>query len=566
MMQFVPAQEPPMHEPFRRVPWLAVAVLSVGGILGGLLGDGVQADARDPDDGLWTFGRVLALVEDEFVGEVDSEALVEDAIAGLLGALDPHSNYLSPESFADMRDEQRGRFHGLGIQITKRGPDKPLTIIAPIDGTPASRAGLQSGDIISEIEGEPTIDLTVQQAVRRLKGDKGTKVTITVQRPGSDEAFPVTIERDEIPIQSVRVSYMVAPNVGVIRIGNFNNTTAEELDQAIEKLRAQGMQRLILDLRGNPGGLLDQAVEVAERFIPEGELVVYTRGRIAGSNQRFTARKSSNRVDDVPLVVLVDRSSASASEIVSGAVQDHDRGLVVGETTFGKGLVQRVIPIQSGDGGAVAVTTAKYYTPSGRLIQRDYSDLDDYYLNREEDAELPDEIVAPAPSEIPEPPADQPIYYTTSGREVHGGGGITPDYVVKTPEAPDLWFELIRENLAFDFAVSYVAAHPDLARGFPADEAMTSEFEAFLAGRAFEYAAEEFAASREEILRRVRAQIARIKWNEEEEALIRAETDPQIQHALEVLDEAERLRRRATRLEEEGHHPGELQAGAGPAL
>jgi carboxyl-terminal processing protease len=548
-----------MSQSARRWSLVAAIPLLVGCVLGGLLGGRVQAEAQHAEDGLWTFGRVLAVVEDEYIGEIDSEELVMAAIDGLLSGLDPHSNYLDSDSFAEMRDEQRGKFHGLGIQITKRGPDKPLTIIAPIDGTPAWRAGLQSGDIISEIEGEPTIDLTVQQSVRRLKGDKGTKVMITIERPGMDEPFQVTIERDEIPIQSVRVAYMLRPDVGVVRIGNFNTTTAEELDAAIEKLRGEGMERLILDLRSNPGGLLEQAVEVTERFIDPGKLIVYTQGRIPGSNQRFVARQSGDAVD-MPLVVLVDGSSASASEIVSGAIQDHDRGLVVGETTFGKGLVQRVIPIQAGEGGALAVTTAKYHTPSGRLIQRDYSDLDDYYLaNREEESEETEPIEVPTVAEVEEPSKE--IFHTASGREVYGGGGITPDYVVKTPRPSDLWFELNRENLIFDYAVLYVARHAELATGFQIDDATLQDFQRFLNEKDFEYSVGDFEQARDELALRLRAHIARIKWDQAEESRIRAEGDPQIQKALEVFDEAAALRRRAQLIEATGGND-DLRAGA----
>jgi carboxyl-terminal processing protease len=527
----------------RRLPLFAVVLLLVGGVVGGLVGDRVRADPRNPDDDLWTFARVLALVEEEYVGELDSEDMVEDAIDGLLGTLDPHSNYLNAEAFSEMRDEQRGRFHGLGIQITKRGPEKPLTIIAPIDGTPASRAGLQSGDTISEIEGEPTIDLTVQQAVRKLKGSKGTEVTITIQRPGLAEPFEVTIERDEIPITSVRVSYMLTEQAGVVRIGNFNTTTADELDAAVESLRGQGMKQLILDLRGNPGGLLDQAVRVSERFLPEGKLVVYTRGRIPGSNQNFVARGRAT-YDDLPLVVLVDHASASASEIVSGAVQDHDRGLVVGQTTFGKGLVQRVIPLR--DGGALAVTTAKYYTPAGRLIQRDYSDLDDYYFaDRDEEDALLESPGGVGISPDEQAPDDREVFYTGLGRKVYGGGGITPDYTVKSPDAPEILFRLRRENLIFDFAVAYENAHPELETGFRLGDEGLAEFVSFLGEREFEVDAETIQEHHEILDVRLRAQIARIAWGPVEESRIIAEFDPQVQKALEMLPEAERLSGRA---------------------
>ena len=542
-----------MNRSSHRFTIVLLVILLAGGLLGGLLGSRVRADQRPMDD-LWTFGRILALVEDEFVGEADSKELVENAIDGMLQGLDPHSSYLSEDSFAEMRDEQRGRFHGLGIQITKRGPDKPLTVIAPIDDTPADRAGLRSGDVIAEIETHPTIDLTVQEAVRLLKGAKGTTVTITIERPGAEAPFQVTIERDEIPIQSLRVSYMVEPGVGVVRIANFNNTTATELDEALETLTEQGMQRLLLDLRGNPGGLLDQAVQVSERFLPEGKLIVFTRGRIPGSNQDFVAR-SRDPWADLPLVVLVDSASASASEIVSGAIQDHDRGLLVGETTFGKGLVQRVIPLRSG--GALAVTTAKYYTPTGRLIQRDYTDLDEYYLGTAPLEDDPDE----AEDGIAEPEEDREIFYTPSGRKVYGGGGITPDYTVRTERSPELLFELRRDNLIFDFSVGFVSAHPELVKGFKSDETMIAEFRTFLHDREFEFEAEQFDEQLDAIDMRLRAQIARIKWDQAEEARIIAQADPQIQRALEVLDEAEQLAGRSRELSlPDSEHRNDLRA------
>ena len=514
----------------RRFLIVTVGLLLFGGLLGGLFGDRVRADSRRAEDQLWTFGRVLALVEDQYVGPLDSEDLVEDAIEGMLATLDPHSNYLNRESFSEMRDEQRGRFSGLGIQITKRGTDKPLTIIAPIDGTPAHRAGLASGDVISRIEGQATIDMTVRDAVKLLKGDKGTSVTITIERPSLSEPFDVSIERDDIPIESIRVALLVEPGVGLIRIGNFTSTTADELDLALAQLTERGMQKLILDLRNNPGGLLDQAVQVSERFIPAGKLIVYTRGRIPGSNQDYVAKRGVERAD-IPMIVLVDRSSASASEIVSGAVQDHDRGLVVGETTFGKGLVQRVIPLR--DGGALAVTTAKYYTPAGRLIQRDYSDLEEYYLSRaDDDVEVPEDL------ENADQESEQEVFYTASGRKVFGGGGIRPDYIAKSERASEILSRMIRQNVIFDFAVAYANDHSELKRGFRIDDPVLKSFQEFLRGREFEFDAEEFAESEDSIRLRLNAQVARVKWDQIEEALVLAESDPQIQRALSLFDEA----------------------------
>lgn len=516
--------------PSLRALAVTVAFLGGGSLAGGLLGDRVRADADPEDRELRSFNRILAVVEDHYVGKLDSEAMVEEAIQGMVRTLDPHSNYLDRDQYSEMKDDQRGKFYGLGIQINKRGPEAPLTIIAPIDGTPASRAGLQAGDIIYKIEGEETQELTVQQAVRKLKGDKGTKVTITIQRPGDDKPFDVTLVRDEIPTHSVTVAVMLADDVGMVRISNFTSTTSQDLDEAIKKLSTKGMRKLILDLRGNPGGLLEQAVGVSERFVPAGKMVVYTRGRVAGADQDYPASKGVERVE-LPMVVLVSHNSASASEIVAGAIQDHDRGLIVGETTFGKGLVQRVIQLRNG--GALALTTAKYYTPSGRLIQREYADRDDYFLDaEEEDAE----------GNPVEPTTEgREIRHTDSGRVVYGGGGITPDYVVHSEKFPAIVGKMLRDNLLFDYAVRYVAAHPDLKAAPPADAKFVEEFKAFLVAKKFEYEPAAFDADKDLILRRARAQIARLKWGTDAEALILAESDPQVRKALTLFDEAARL-------------------------
>jgi carboxyl-terminal processing protease len=509
-----------------------LAVLVVAGCctLGGLIGGRVRAEADKSEALLQSFGRALAVVEDNYVGKVESKTLVDDALQGMLHTLDPHSNYLDRDAYGEMRDEQRGKFCGLGIQINKPGADKPLTIIAPIDGTPASRAGLQAGDIISKIEGAETISLTVQEAVRRLKGEKGTKVTITIQRPGEDTPFDVTLIRDEIPTHSVTLTYMVRPGTGFIRLANFTTTTATEIDDSIKKLRAEGMSQLILDLRRNPGGLLDQAVQVSERFIPAGKMIVYTRGRVPGSDQDYLASKEADHVD-LPLVVLVDHASASASEIVSGAIQDHDRGLVVGETTFGKGLVQRVIPLRGG--GAVALTTAKYFTPSGRLIQRDYSDLDDYFLALEEETEVP--------AATSEPPAShKETRHTDAGRTVYGGGGITPDYIVKAERASPALSRLMRDNLVLDFAVRYVPAHPAITPEVKVDKGFKEEFQRFLETRSVPLDATiETAWAQIEV--QLRAQVARVKWGVEAQNRILAEADLQIRKALTLFEEASRL-------------------------
>jgi carboxyl-terminal processing protease len=561
-----------MKSAARSLPLLVLAFLVTGGLVGGLMGGRVLAEPQRPDDELWGFGRALSIIEDQYVGTVDSKKLIEDAIAGMLHELDPHSNYLDAEAFNEMRDEQRGKFSGLGIQITKRGPDKPLTIIAPIDDTPADRAGLLSGDVIARIEGKPTMDMSVQDAVGLLKGDKGTRVTVTIERPGLDEAFDVTLERDDIPIDSIRVAFMVDSNVGLIRISNFTSTTADELDHYVAQLKKEGMTRLLLDLRGNPGGLLDQAVQVAERFIPADKLVVYTRGRIHGSDQDYFAKRGVERID-IPLVLLVDESSASASEIVSGAIQDHDRGLVVGEPTFGKGLVQRVIPLNAG--GALAVTTAKYYTPSGRLIQRDFSDIEEYYLHR--DTEAPEgQGQGPAQPEAPKTetpktgaeaaPGDaadkREVFYTASGRKVYGGGGIRPDYLVKSEKAPDILFDLLRENAIFDYAVIYSNSHGDVKRDVPFDDKQLADFRAYLDRKNVSYKAAEFDEHKEAIRLRLRSQIARVKWDQNAEAAVLAAADPQVKTALGVFSEAAELSATGADGQPGKQPPTHLRAGA----
>ncbi len=525
-------------------PWVAVVVLTAGAVLGGLLGPRVLAEADWAPSQLRTFGRVLALVEDTYVGKADANQLVTHALQGMLRELDPHSNYLDRDGYSEMKDEQRGEFFGLGIQINKRGPDKPLTIIAPIEETPAARAGLQPGDVIFKIEGEETIRMPIQEAVRKLKGEKGTKVTITIQRPGEDRPFDIAIVRDRIPTHSLHVAYMLSPEVGFVRISNFVSTTAQELDQALERLGRQGMTQLILDLRSNPGGLLDQAVAVAERFLPQGKLIVYTKGRVPGSDQNYVSSSDVRRTS-LPLVVLVDHHSASASEIVSGAIQDHDRGLVVGETTFGKGLVQRVIPLR--DGGALALTTAKYYTPSGRLIQRDFSDLDDYFLEEEDEEET-------AGPDTPEPAKGQrEVRHTDSGRIVYGGGGIMPDHIVRRERPSRLVLRIQRDNLPFDFAVRYAAAHPGLkpdARDLPG---LLDEFREHLRSRGFAYEEAAFETSRGDLERFLRAQVTRIKWGQEAESRVLAQSDPQVQKALTLFEEAQRLAEAGERASRKGN-------------
>ena len=310
-----------------------------------------------------SFTDVLTIIQNQYVDETEPREVIYGAVRGMLRALDPHSSFMDPESYREMQVETSGSFGGLGIEITIR--DDVLTVVAPIDGTPAWRAGVQPGDRIVKIEGLATKDMSLPDAVKRMRGPKGTKVTVTIAREGAKEPFDVSIMREVIQVQSIK-SQELEPGIGYIRIRQFQERTAPDLVAAVEKFDKGGLLAgLIVDVRNNPGGLLSAAVEVSEEFLGDGKLIVYTEGRVRNQNMRFTAH-AKRAITEVPLVVLVNQGSASASEIVAGAIQDHGRGVVIGQQTFGKGSVQTIIPLA--DGSGLRLTTARYFTPKGRSI------------------------------------------------------------------------------------------------------------------------------------------------------------------------------------------------------
>src|SRR5205085_1162823 len=380
-----------------------VAILGAtlfGGIYGNrLFGSPMQADQTKR---MKEYTDLLTAVTSWAPDEVGADKFVYSSIDGMLRTLDPHTSFLGPKEYADMQDRQKGSFYGLGILVTKRNDQ--VTVITPLEGTPAARLGIRAGDVISEVEGTATEDLALDEVVKRLKGPKGTTVHIKIMRVGMSEPIPLTIVRAAIPTNSISNTLMIRPGIGYIRIKDFTATTVRELDEAIEKLNGEGMQKLVLDLRGNPGGLLDAAVGVADHFLDKGQMIVYTKGRTPDSAQDYTAPGKHEKLG-VPVVIIANRGSASASEIVAGALQDHDRALIVGETSWGKGLVQSVYTLQYGAG--LALTTSKYYTPSGRNIQRDYSSFYDYYVADEGDSNS---------SEVPL--KDRKQYKTDTGRIV----------------------------------------------------------------------------------------------------------------------------------------------------
>ena len=358
-----------------RRPWrlVAVAVFFLALLLGGVFGNRVLAVTDEAREVLKLYTELVSAAHDRYPAERSYEELVNASIEGVVRTLDPHTSFLSAAAFDEMRNRQQSTFSGLGILVGMR--NGRLTVITPIEGTPASRLGIRAGDIISSIEGEPTEGMGVDDAVTRLKGPKGTSVRIEIVRQGLPEPLELEITRAEIPQNTVRYAYMIAPDTGYIAVSDFNRGTGKEVRDAVATLKGQGMQQLLLDLRNNGGGLLDQAVVVSDQFVPAGGKIVETRGRTRDSFQDFN---SSDRYEDLdlPVVVLVSDGTASAAEILAGAIQDHDIGLIVGTPTWGKGLVQTVYSLSYGNG--LAVTTAKYYTPSGRLIQRDYSSWFDY--------------------------------------------------------------------------------------------------------------------------------------------------------------------------------------------
>jgi carboxyl-terminal processing protease len=482
-----------------------------------------QANATT-EEGLQTFTQILSLVEDNYVEEVDSKVLVYGAIRGMLGRLDPHSSFLDPDSYKDMQEEQRGSFSGLGIVISLRGDHKDLTVISPIDGTPAYRAGIRAGDVISQIEKETTAGISINDALKKLRGPKGSRVNIGITREGDDETLDFSLIRDDIPTSSIPYAFMLEPEVGYIRIKNFTQTTTRELDEKIAALTKQGMTKMILDLRWNPGGLLDQAVKISDKFLKPSDMIVYTKGRARESYQAFRSRRGGSG-QPLPLVILVNKGSASASEIVAGAIQDHDRGIIVGETTWGKGLVQTVYRLSQHAG--VALTTAKYYTPSGRLIQRPFDEghLDDYYAGRLTTAD-----------------EERETKYTASGRKVLGGGGISPDVEVSLEEATKFEQRMERKSIFFDYAVKYIAENSAISRTeFKVDNVLLADFRKFVEQKKIEFTGEEWTESLGYSSTMIKAEIFGALYGLEERQKIIAKRDRQILRALEVLPAAENI-------------------------
>ncbi len=518
---------------------MAVVVVITSAVLGGLFGGRVLAGQDNLSLHYEAFTTALAAVEDTYVGEADSEQLVYRAIGGMLQTLDPHSNFMDPRSYAQLRERQEGRYYGLGISINVI--DGGITVMNIFEGSPAFRRGLRRGDVIARIAGTDAMGITSDEAVKQLRGPKGSTVQISIQRYGYEGLIDLEVERDEIAIQTVQGSFMIDETVGYVRLQDFSETSSSELRSALAKLDGLGMERILLDIRGNPGGPLDQAIRVSNEFLPKGDLIVYTRGRIQNSDQDYHARDDGDHID-VPLIVLVNRNSASASEIVSGAIQDHDRGLVVGETTFGKALVQSVYQVSQEAG--LALTTARYYTPSGRMIQRPWDEVFDEYLTY---------------SFRDQEPAEHAISerrFTDSGREVFGGGGVEPDHFIAGPIEgfdPAAFGRLLAARREFAAFAERFSAEGDtriqkpsegrilVSLGFEVDDALVAEFRKHLESRGLTIDDEAFAAEDTFIRAMMHYEIDLALFSVEEARRNLTASDPQAQFAITLFPEAERL-------------------------
>lgn len=497
--------------------------VAVGLFIGALTDGYVQATASGTYGYVHLFTEVLDEVKRNYVDEKDPKDLVYSSIRGMLRDLDPHSVFLDEVAYGELRIDTKGSFGGLGIVISVR--DAVLTVISPVEGTPAWEKGIQAGDKIVAIEDESTEGITTEEAVTKLRGPRGTDVTITVAREGIPETFDYTITRDVIAIKSIPYSGIVGDDVGYVRLGNFSEHAGEELRDALDEVLREGARSLILDLRNNSGGLLDQAVAVSDLFVEKSSLIVYTKGRQKSDSREWYA-KNEQMIRDIPVVVMVNEGTASASEIVSGAIQDYDLGLIVGVNTYGKGSVQTVRNLSADT--ALKLTTAKYYTPSGRSIHRPERD---YRRGRGTAAEK---------DETETPPEE---FLTAGGRPVQGGGGIMPDFEVEAPDASSLFIEILRRDLLFKFAVTYTAAHDDLAvqEDFEVDEEMMAAFVEMLDEAEVEYEAEDLAAEEESLKDNIKRQIAIKLWGMEAGYRIGLDTDFQLSEALRLMQGARSL-------------------------
>jgi carboxyl-terminal processing protease len=512
-----------MNHSVRRVSLILTSVLVFSALAGGVW-DTALASGKESalSSRIREYTEVVAALEEWSADEVERDELVFSSVDGMIRTLDPHSSFFAPVEYSDVRDKQAGSYYGVGLLVSQR--DGRVVVVTPMEGGPAGRAGFRAGDVIAGVDGKDTTEINYERVTELLRGPSGTSVEVTVRREGVEEPLLFTVTREAISTKAVPASFMLDAETGYVRVTDFTQTTSIEFDAALLNLTSEGMKKIVVDLRGNGGGVLDAAIAIADRFLAKGQLVTYMRGATYDTNLDFHAPGEKPRLD-IPVVVLVDHGSASASEIVAGAIQDHDRGLVVGQTTWGKGLVQSVFNLRYGAG--LALTTARYYTPSGRNIQRDYSSLYDYFSSEETTAEArPDR------------------FETATGRTVFGGGGIRPDLEVARIERPRFAQLLEARSVTFDFAVAWHARHENDPATITPE--MLLDLERLASERAIAPAEEITRAFadpelRPELERMLSAEIAAIRDGYAASYPWRVQGDNQIEAAVKALPDAARL-------------------------
>jgi carboxyl-terminal processing protease len=491
---------------------LTLGLLAIGLLAATWVGSRLWADKTNIYTSLEVFQRVLQITRDTYVREVDLDSMVQNAMNGMLRELDPYSMYMSPKEFEALDISMQGEFGGLGINIGIT--DDWLTVISPLEGTPAAEAGLQAGDRIIKIEGESTEGITTDEAVMKLRGEPGTKVTISIWRNGWNEPIDLTITRAIIKLNAVDYVAKLTPEIGYIKFSKFSRTAREEMEDALDSLfRIEGVKKLVLDVRMNSGGYLGEGVDVSDLFLERDLEIVQTRGRIPQSFRTYRSHEDP-LFGDYPLVVLADQGSASAAEILTGALQDWERALVVGDTTFGKGSVQTIYPLS--DSGRLKLTTAHWYTPSGRCIDKHRAEM--------------------------EGKGNEPATLHTLGkrkRPLYAGGAIAPDIYVETEKLTDLTTLLWSNRVFFSYAVDYLSASPDIDPDFPITDEMLAGLADEARKRKIEFTDSEFEESKEQLIYRLRVEIAGQKWGEAGRYQIALTDDPIVKKALELLAKAE---------------------------
>ena len=543
---------------------IACVIILIAAVVGGTIGSSRRTRRNVPANTLVDeiekdYDEAIHTISDGYAGDIDYEKATQAAIQGMLSTLDPHSMYFPYREFKKLQEDQGSRFYGIGVTIVQHRDG--VYVQSAVEGAPAGRLGLRYGDRIVAVDGQDARDWTSEQVSKKVRGPQGEPVTIKVDRAGSEAVLTFTIIRDSVPLPSIRNAYMLRPGTGYVGLtGGFQSTSDEELREAIKKLKGDGMRQLILDMRGNPGGLLNQAIDVASEFLPRGKVVVSVKGRTDYS-EPIVYKSSGANPEDVPLVILINRGSASASEIVAGAIQDHGRGLIVGETSFGKGLVQHVFQLPFNTG--LTLTTARYYTPYGRSLQRDYSSgsLYDYYTRHEEAAASPSPAQrnngAPSAQASPSPQLPVgPAITTAAGRVFYGGGGITPDIDVKpmtyTPvrnRIAEAAFQFTRRLAAglvpgldgYEVGQVQYGRNPRAA-DYPINERVMEAFRNFVRTDVeSQLTAAHLEADIDFVRLRLREEIITAAFSNDAGYRVLLDSDPQVLRALEALPNAKRL-------------------------